>query len=206
MTAWRGCDTLIKPGRGPVPERTSNPANRNWTDAGSSPAGASTKPFVQEVVTIKRDLISLDELREHVLKEPTLFEKIRFFFEDLFYSVCNVIAAILVRLGFFVGYRGAWNSVITDVKHPQVWELESHVTEYMLPRLKEFIKEYAANYIDYPMSYNGDRERWLRELEAVKYFLEVLHNSDIADSANFDEEKYYLGRLVFGEVYETLWY
>lgn len=158
---------------------------------------------------MKRKLVSsaeFEELKEKLLEEPTLTEKIKWFFEDLIYSVRDIIAYVFVRLGFFIGFRGAWNSVTKTIVHPQVWEFESHTTEYMLPRLEQFIKKYAAEYIEYPASYNGDRERWLKELEAVKYFLEVLYNYDIVNSESFDEEKYYLGRLVFGKVYETLWY
>ena len=155
---------------------------------------------------MKRKLISIEELEEKILEEPTLIEKIKWFFGDLVSAVRDGIAYALVKLGFLIGYYGAWNSVVWNIRHQQVWELESHTTEYMLPRLEQFINKYVADYIDYPMSYKGDRERWLKELDAVKYFLEVLHDSDIAASDSFDEEKYYLGRLVFGKVYETLWY
>ena len=158
------------------------------------------------MTTIKRKLTSLEELKEKILEEPTLAEKIKWFFEDLLYSIRNIIAYIFVKLGLSIGYRGAWNSVVKTIKHPQVWEFESHTTEYMLPRLEQFITKYAARYIEYPGTYDKDRKRWIKELEAVKYFLEVLYTPDLAEDESFDEEKYYLGRLVFGKVYETLWY
>ena len=155
---------------------------------------------------MKRKLMSIEELEEKILEEPTLIEKIKWFFEDVVSAIRNGIASALVKLGFVIGYRGAWNSVVKTIKHPQVWEFESHTTEYMLPRLEQFITKYAARYIENPITYDNDRKRWIKELEAVKYFLEVLYDSDIAASDSFDEEKYYLGRLVFGKVYETLWY
>ncbi len=155
---------------------------------------------------MKRKYISLEELEESIKKEPNILEKTRWFFEDVISKIKYWIAYVFVWIGLFIDYRGSWSAVVKSIKPIQIWEMESTVTEFMLPRIKEFIRSQKELPEDTWNRKYSSQKTWISELEAVQYFLETLHNTDLMYSDTFDEEKYDLGREKFGEIYESLWY
>jgi hypothetical protein len=105
--------------------------------------------------------------------------------------------------GVFWDIKQKWQKLTRGYSDEELWNLDSTICEWLLPRLKAF-KERTNGY---PPTLNSPKE-WDTILEKIILALE-LHNSDLPDSpeqARIEGEQIKEGFELFGKYFCNLWW
>lgn len=105
--------------------------------------------------------------------------------------------------GVFWDIKQKWQKLTRGYSDEELWNLDSTICEWLLPRLKTF-KEKT---IGYPPTLNSPKE-WNEILEKIILALE-LHNSDLPDSpeqARIEGKQIKEGLELFGKYFCNLWW
>lgn len=105
--------------------------------------------------------------------------------------------------GVFWKIKQKWQKLTRGYSDEELWNLDSTICEWLLPRLKTF-KEKT---IGYPPTLNSLKE-WKDILEKIILALE-LHNSDLPDNpeqARIEGKQIKEGFELFGKYFCNLWW
>ena len=88
----------------------------------------------------------------------------------------------------------------TGICPDELWNLDSSIAVFIVPRLKLFIEQTIA----YPGSLNS-MEKWKRILRKILYSMKKIANGNIPFSEK-EDKKFFEGMKLFGEYFLALWW
>ena len=117
--------------------------------------------------------------------------------------ITSKVSAALTRLAIGLNDKASFDVMRNTVRPWQVFDLNSHAADYILPRLERMIKninESKSNGV--PMTYRNEDE-WLHDLETVARFLKYILMKD--NVIMLSDSEYEYAKRIFGKVFVTLW-
>jgi len=117
--------------------------------------------------------------------------------------ITSKVAAALTRLAIGINDKASFDVMRDTVRPWQVFDLNFHAADYILPRLERMIKninESKSNGV--PMTYRNEDE-WLHDLETVARFLKYILMKD--NVIMLSDSEYEYAKRIFGKVFVTLW-